>query len=137
MPYNQNILSAPGGTTGTATHASVPIPAQQDNKGIDFAFVVEAVGATPTITYKYQLSADDPTLADGSSTFVDMNYVTDASDTAATAARAVTAVGVTHQWIAYVAAAENRKWKKVRLVTSANTNVTYHGELRCQLSSNQ
>jgi hypothetical protein len=131
MPNIKSYLATPGAQTGNNTHTSVALPDPLDqHHSIDFVFVVEAVGGTPTVTFKWQVSADDPALADASSTFVDVNYVTDASDTPATATRSVTAVGVTHEWIAYVAAAENRQWRKARLVTTSNTNVTYHGEIR-------
>ena len=81
-------------------------------------FVVEAVGATPTVTLKVQGSLDG-------SNWSDMAFLPADSDTIATT-KTVTAVGAT---IVYLAQAHTRFLKQIRLVTSANTNVTYRGEL--------
>ncbi len=101
------------GSTGNTTHAGIDVnPA---SAGHTFQFVVEAVGATPTVTWKVQGSPDNVY-------WYDVTYVTDASDTAASAARVVTVIGGSIQFLSNPVA---RQFKWYRLVTSANTNVTY------------
>lgn len=74
-------------------------------------FKVEAVGATPTVTYKVQGCYD------GTSWF-DLWYVPTGSDTASAATTVVTATGETYLFA-------KRHYPYLRLVTTANTNVTY------------
>lgn len=106
------------GSTGNATGTAVEVfPGEGDQ--VAAQLVVEAVGATPTITWKMQGSNDN-------SNWYDWSYVTDASDTAATAARTTTAVGAQIQWLSL---AHVRQYRFHRIVTSANTNVTYRAEL--------
>jgi hypothetical protein len=81
---------APVASTGNNTHASVGVP--------PFAYkvagmlVIEAVGATPTITAKIQGTLDDSTVADGSANWFDLPFVSDTNDTVA-ASLTKTAVG--------------------------------------------
>jgi hypothetical protein len=122
-------LTAPSGSTGNNTHQSIGI--SQVSSRIAATLIVEAVGATPTITWKVQVSMDDTSVTDANSTWFDLLYVTPTTnDTAVTTARVVTAVGldVVFPDTFYDA----RFWRKVRLVTSSNTNVTYRGELVSQ-----
>lgn len=108
--------SWPTPQTGVATHNSVITDAMET---IVFQFVVDTIGATPTITYKWQGSPDG-------TVWYDVAYVTDASDTLSVAARTVTAVGATVQFLSNPVA---RRYLRYRLVTSANTNITYHAEV--------
>lgn len=115
---------APAGSTGNATFpASGGIEIDSPNQGggsaaIAFEFIVEAVGATPTVTFKWQGSVDGVN-------FFDVAYITDATDVLAVAALTKTAVGATIVFLANPAA---RAFKIFRLVVSANTNVTYRAE---------
>lgn len=105
------------GTTGNNTHSSVRCP---DNyEGLAVQFVIEAVGATPTVTYKVQGSLD------GTNWF-DWGYVTDATDTIAVSPLTKTAVGA---YVIFLSNPLARNYRFARLVTSSNTNVTYRGEL--------
>lgn len=119
-------LLAPAASTGTASHQSIsvaPIP-----QLIAVEFVVEAVGATPTITYKLQGSWDPGSVADGSANFFDLIALPSDNETAAIT-KTVTATG---GYATYLAQSTVRFAPRVRLVTSANTNVTYHANLRTQ-----
>lgn len=82
-------------------------------------FVVEAVGATPTVTWKVQGSVDG-------TNWYDTMYLTDSTNVAAATARTATAVGAQIQWLS---ATTDRTYTQFRVVTSANTNVTYRAEL--------
>jgi hypothetical protein len=118
MPAAKTALTA-AGQTGNNTHAGVLAPRAGDGR-IAFEFVVEAVGATPTVTFKYQGSMD------GSNWF-DIFYVTDASDTPSAATRVVTAVGRSLQWLSLAGLV--RFFAYYRLVTTSNTNVTYSANI--------
>jgi len=122
--YNGPIAVAPKGSTGNQTHASVPMPAEADHAA--FQFVVEAVGATPTVTWKIQGSLDDPSVSDANSAWFDIAYNTEANDTLAVATRSATAVG---KQVNFKRRNQAHFFRKVRLVTTANTNVTYRCEL--------
>jgi hypothetical protein len=111
------------GTTGNNTSAGVSIPVDVDV--INAEIKVEAVGATPTITYKLQGSDDDGTVADAASDWYDLSMLPEGANTEV-ATDTKTAVGVYE----YSLEQARRPTSKVRLVTSANTNVTYSAELR-------
>lgn len=113
---------APVGSTSNNTHASVPITQEIDT--LAFEFEITAVGGTPTVTFKIQGSADGAEVPDASSDWFDLMVLPAGSDTAL-ASDTKTAVGVYE----YYSDMERRPVSKVRLVTSANTNVTYEGEL--------
>jgi hypothetical protein len=114
---------APVGSTGNNTHTSAGVaPAVARLAGV---LVIESVGATPTITAKIQGSLDDASIADGSANWFDLPFVTATNDTVA-ATMTQTATGAYPMYLSLMA---NRFVKRVRLVTSANTNVTYRGEL--------
>ena len=91
-----------------------------ENAQVGFQFVVEVIGATPTVTFKYQASLDNVN-------WYDLVYFTDANDTLSVATRVVTTVGASVQWLD--TGNSSRLYRYYRLVTSANTNVTYRGEL--------
>lgn len=101
------------GSTGNNTHTGQA--AFLPGEDAVFQFVVEAVGATPTVTFKWQTSLDNIN-------WVDLPYATDLSDTLSQATQTVTAVGVTRCY-------GIRPFSYARLVTTLNTNVTYRGEL--------
>jgi hypothetical protein len=108
---------APAGSTGNNTHPS--FHAGSDYSALIVQFVVEATGATPTVTWKVQGSLDNVD-------FFDLAYITDATDTLSVATRTVTSVSKQVNFLANPGA---RRYKYYRLVTSANTNVTYRGEI--------
>jgi hypothetical protein len=118
VAYDGPHLLAPKASTGSNTHAGFRADLSSDNLIVQF--VVEAIGATPTVTWKIQGSMDSPDGVTGN--WYDCGYFTDAVVTDAVAARTATAVGAQVEFL-------NRPFKWFRLVTSANTNVTYHGEL--------
>lgn len=85
-----------------------------------FQFVVEVIGATPTITFKYQGSLDG-------TNWYDLIYYTDANDTLAVATRVATTVSAVVQW--QDSGGGSRAYTQFRCVTTLNTNVTYRAEL--------
>ena len=107
---------APAGSTGNNNHTGVAVNEDQDAMALEF--VVSAVGATPTVTAKIQGSFDN-------TNWHDIAVVPPDSDTLGTTFT-VTAVGKT---IRFAKDDLGRFWKFVRLVTSANTNVTYNANL--------
>lgn len=114
-------------STGNNSHGSIrPSP---DGDKLAVVFVVESVGATPTVTYKLQTTFDPDGTADASANWVDVMLLPVDSETAAKTFT-VTATG---QYIGYLAQASSRFARRVRVVTSANTNVTYRAELHQHL----
>lgn len=111
-------LAGPG-ATGNNTHASVPVDDKEGDLVVEFE--VEAVGATPTVTYVVQGSMDDPAIPDASSDWVPIFGLKSNSATPAAVGGTLTAVGLESWQVSF-------PYEKVRLVTSANTNVTYNGE---------
>lgn len=107
---------APVGSTGNNTHSAVTLPDKYD--GLVMQFNITAIGATPTVTYKFQGSMD-------ATNWFDVAYVTDANDTVAVATRSGTTVSAQIQFLSNPVA---RSYKYLRLVTSANTNVTYNAD---------
>ena len=118
MAATAKYILAPSGSTGNITGASTdsgPAPGP-----ICCQFVVEAVGATPTVTFKFQGSVDD-------TNWYDLAYFTDSSDTKATAAITVTGTGGSVVFLDTVNS--GRMYSGYRVVTTANTNVTFRAEL--------
>lgn len=105
------------GSTGNVTSAA--LLANPDAEEMAVQFVVEAAGATPTVTWKVQGSLDGVN-------YVDVSYITPATSVAAVAAKTLTAVGVD---IIFLDQPATRQYKFLRLVVSANTNITYRCEL--------
>lgn len=113
-----NSALAASGTTGNHTGASVK--ARDPGNVVACQFVVEAVGGTPTVTFKFQGSLDG-------ANWYDLLYVTDSSDTAASTTITVTGVGAS---VCFLDSANgSRNYNYYRCVTSSNTNVTYRAEL--------
>ena len=113
MASFRKITLAATGQTGNNTHTAVEVG--DENSQSAFEFVVESVGATPTVTWKVQGSMDG-------SNFYDLAYLTDATDTVAVATRTATAVG---RQIAFLSRPTDRFYRYFRVVTTLNTNVTY------------
>lgn len=116
------VALAANGSTGNNTHTGVAIGPNAD--AVEFEFVVEAAGATPTVTFVVQGTDDDPSVADGSANWVAIEYFPAGSDTASNANQTVTAVGAT--WFSLDTESTARFYRRFRLVTTANTNITYH-----------
>lgn len=108
---------APAGSTGNITGAAVSM-ADDMYPVIAFQFVVEAVGATPTVTFKFQGTLDG-------TNWYDVGYITDSSDSISQSTRTVTATGAS---IEYVSNPVARRFNQYRVVTTANTNVTFRAE---------
>jgi len=116
---NKVALTAPA-QTGNNTHAAVACkPGNGFASPVAVQFVIDAVGATPTVDFKVQGSLDG-------TNWYDLAYITSASDTLSVAARTVTALG---GYANFVCNSQSRGYNWFRVVTSANTNVTYHAEL--------
>lgn len=108
------------GQTGNNTHTGIDIGPYASGR-VCVNFIVEAIGATPTVTFKLQGAMNDTTLA-----YADIATVDSNADTIVTT-KTVTAVG---QFPVFVNSGPvDRFYRFYRLVTSANTNVTYRAEL--------
>jgi len=106
---------AASGSTGNNTHSAITTgraPAE-----LAAVLDVEAVGATPQLTWKLQGSLDG-------SSWEDVLYLTPSSDTSAAAAivQNPTAVRKYYLWVSNPGV---RFYTFFRLVTTANTNTTY------------
>ena len=106
---------APAGSTATGAYASVAVPANYDAIG----FQIDAVAGGTSASVKFQGSLD------GSSWF-DIAYVTDATDTAATTARTLNPSSSLVQWLSNPVA---RKFAFFRLNVVSNTGVTFSATL--------
>jgi hypothetical protein len=124
------LFMAVTGTTGNNTSASVGLSPAANKSA--FVFIVEAAGGGPTVTYKFQGTLDPTTVTDANANWADLLVLPIGSDTATAAPTALTATGVT---IHYLAQAHSRFIRRARVVTSANTNITYRCELH-QMYSN-
>lgn len=116
----QQVLAA-AGSTGNVTGAAVDYkpPGDAGYAPVAFQFVVEAVGATPTVTFKYQGSLDNLT-------WTDVFYTTPANAAGSQATQVVTGVGTTVNFLAVPGVTFYRYY---RVVTTANTNVTFRAEM--------
>lgn len=119
--YEVNYLE-PAGTTGNVTGTGVNIEAYSM---LAFQFVVEAVGGSPTVTWKIQATPDARNVIDSAAHWYDLGYVTDASDTISQATRVATAVGGQINFLANPLA---RRYRRFRVVTTLNTAVTFRVE---------
>jgi len=110
---------APKGSVGNARHAAHGLQTEQR---VGIAFVVEAVGATPTATVTIQglKLGGDPAVAGD---WVDIAYVdADSTLAASKAAIVVTAVGRT---VKYLDGTALRFFESIAVNVTANTNVTF------------
>ncbi len=120
---------APTGSTGNINGTAVT--GIEDGRTVALVFQVGAVGATPTITYKIQgaLNRDPGIKLDSqpaSDVWDDLSLVVSNPATAAITSDTKTATGT---FIYFVNGVDIRRWRKIRLVTSANTNVTFSARL--------
>lgn len=107
---------APTGSTGLLNPgAAVTIDPDADRLGV--TLTVEAIGATPSITWKLQVSLDELNWSDA-------RYMTDAAETVVNAAIVRTTVGFDTMHVLL----DDRGWRFIRLVVSANVNVTFKAE---------
>lgn len=114
---------APAGSTGNNTHPSVSLDLATDVVVVEFE--VTAVGATPTVTYNVQASNDNGDVADAASDWFDPFALRENAATEADIAGTKTTVSL-ETWTLDL---KKRPCRKLRLVTSANTNVTYESSL--------
>ena len=114
------------GSTGNNTHQSVGLTGDAESVCVDFR--ATAVGTT--VTFVVQGSFDEPQTADGSSTFVTAFVYPVGSDTGTAAPAAVTTVSSNPVWLS---GSLFRFYKKIRIVTSANTGVTYEAKVHEQV----
>lgn len=121
--YTPRALAGPS-ATGSNTHTGYNTSGATDD--IQVIFRITAVGATPTVTWKVQGAPDETSVADGSANWFDLSVrdVTGTSSTTLVATMTKTATGVY-----VVAIPEDVQFRRIRLVTSANTNVTYECDL--------
>lgn len=110
----------PVGTTGNATSPAIELDGDPDDIALNFE--VEGIGATPTVTFLWQGSVVGGANA---ADWFPFGYITDASSTESFAARIVTAVGSFLGW----RSSPLRRYRFIRCVVSANTNVTYHADI--------
>jgi hypothetical protein len=112
--------AAPAGSTGNNTHAGVAVDGYEDVVTLVLEFITSAIGATPTVSFKWQGALEGPEVSDAASNWFDLDVLPEGTATEAVT-QTVTATG------AYTSSLEiaRRPIRKIRLVTSANTNVTY------------
>ena len=123
MPNVQKIgAAAAAGSTGNNTHASLGLKTYTD--ALALKFEVTAAGGTPTVTWKLQGSLDSTQTPDASSDWFDL-FALPADSATEVTVTTKTAVGVYTTFIEVA----RRFCTKVRLVTSANTNITYEADL--------
>lgn len=115
-------LGAAAGTNNT--HASVEAPPDADALAIEFR--ATAIGATPTVTWVVQGSDDGPEVTDANSDWYAL-FGLPAGGAAETAIGGTVTTVSDSEFFVELA---RRPVRKVRLITSANTNVTYDSELR-------
>ena len=117
------------GSTGNNTHASVGLNVVPSK--IAANLIIEAVGATPTITATLQGTLDPGTVVDGSAQWFNISFFKADSSGAATESANQTQT-TTGAFPMYVGLSRNKFARRLRLVTTANTNVTYRCELHQQ-----
>lgn len=111
---------AAAGSTGTATHNSVPTDADLDALSLEFE--VTAVGTT--ISWLFQASNDPVEVSDANSDWHALEVLPDDAVAELATVQTKTAVGVYGSSVDL----ERRPITKVRLVTSSNTGCTYEAE---------
>lgn len=113
------------GTTGNNTHASLRTTPNANKLAV--VYVAEVAGTTAT--WKAQGSLDSDQTTDANSNWFDLPYVLPSTDTLSQAAIVRTTLGADVIWLAL---AQVRFVRKIRLVVSANTGQTYRAELHQQ-----
>jgi hypothetical protein len=124
------LLMANPATTGNNTHTSVGLSPAAGRTA--FAFIVEVAGGGPTVTYVFQGSLDPTAISDANALWVPLIVLPSNSETATAAPAASTTVGAV---VHYLAQAHTRFIRRVRVVTTLNTNITYRCELHQQYTN--
>lgn len=114
-------LAAPG-STGNNTHNGVKTAPLADDLAV--LFVAEAVGTT--VTWKAQGAVEHDQISDANANWFDLPYILPSTDTLSQAAIVRTTTGGDIIWLAQ---AHIRFFRRIRLVTTANTGITYRAEL--------
>jgi hypothetical protein len=115
---------APKGSTGNGTFV---IRNLWDVKRAEVEFEVEAVGATPTVTFAIEGLVPGGTPATAADWVVLAVIQADSTVAASNAAITVTALGKTRRWIDGL---DKRMFDAFRVNVTANTNVTYSARLK-------
>lgn len=123
LQYTKGALAA-AGSTGNNTHTGFNVSSFSEHLLLNFR--ITAVGATPTVTFKFQVSYDDPSVADGSADWFDIAVRALDGTAATTFVVSSTKTGVGNYGFVVP---EDTGFKRVRVVTSANTNVTYSADV--------
>lgn len=126
-----NSLAAPSGSTGNNTHSSVKLgPA----RGLALALVVENGGATPAISWKVQSTLANNDVTDANATWFDVLLLPAASDTVAAIPLVIPSPTAVTGFVSavWIAQGQIRFLPRIRVVTTANTNVTYRVEMTQQ-----
>ena len=110
------------GSTGNTTHQSVGLSQDAISACVDFRATV--VGTT--VTFVVQGSFDDPQTVDASSLWVTAFVYPVGSDTGTAAPAAVTTVSSNP---VFLSGPSGGFYKKIRIVTSANTGITYEAKV--------
>jgi hypothetical protein len=118
---------APTGSTGNNTHAGVGLQDSADKLAVEI--VGEVIGATPTLTVAVQGTMAKDNVSDAAALWFPLMLLPSDSDVGATT-RVVTALGSA---VSYLSQAHTRFVKRVRVVTTANTNYTYSVNLYQQI----
>lgn len=121
--FTDPIYLSPRGSTGTkitptTDYRTVPHPVNS----VAVQLVVEAVGATPTITWKVQGSYD-------ATRWYDLAYIPHNTDTVASTAITTASPAAGDGVLIFMSNPVARQYKHYAIVVSANTNVTYRAEL--------
>lgn len=126
-----NTLAAASGSTGNNTHSAIKCgPA----RGLALALVVENGGATPTISWKVQGTLANNDVTDANATWFDVLLLPAASDTVAAIPLVIPSPTAVTGFVSavWIAQGQIRFLPRIRVVTSANTNVTYRVEMTQQ-----
>ena len=128
MPFTSQIL-APVGSTGNNNHTA--ITGVESARTLAIEFQVEAAGATPTVSFQVQgaVNRDAANLDGQPASDVWDNLALIVSDSTTAASSAAVTKTATGTFIYFVSGMDLRRWRKIRLVTSANTNITYSARL--------
>lgn len=122
---------APIGSTGNNTHNS--FRASANNSDYAFVLIVENGGATPTISWKIQGAMDSDSVTDVNANWFDLLMLPANSDTVAAIPLVVSSATTGTVSAVFLAQAPSRFARRFRIVTTANTNVTYRVEFHQQV----
>lgn len=110
--------AVPTGSVGNNTGAATQVSTDADSHAVEF--IVEAAGATPTVTFSVDGSFDG-------TNFFPIGF-TDSNANAFATTKVVTAVG---RYVVFIAgfAGNERFFQFLRVNTAANTNITYRASI--------